>query len=46
MLSLMADKLNPDLHAWMRKPLGQRVYALERKLAVWRALFVQHGLCP
>jgi SAM-dependent methyltransferase len=26
------DATTPDVHAWLRSPLGQRVYALERKL--------------
>ena len=29
----MAECPNTDLHHWLRTPLGQRVYALERKLA-------------
>jgi SAM-dependent methyltransferase len=29
----MPAPATPDLHAWLRTPLGQRVYALERKLA-------------
>jgi SAM-dependent methyltransferase len=29
----MTNSANPDLHAWLRSPLGQRLYALERKLA-------------
>ncbi len=29
----MAEFSASDLHAWLRSPLGQRVYALERKLA-------------
>ena len=31
--SRMPSPTSPDLHAWLRTPLGQRVYALERKLA-------------
>jgi SAM-dependent methyltransferase len=31
--SRMPSPSSPDLHAWLRTPLGQRVYALERKLA-------------
>jgi SAM-dependent methyltransferase len=31
--SVMTSRPTPDLHAWLRTPLGQRVYALERKLA-------------
>ncbi len=31
-LSMTSSPSN-DLHAWLRSPLGQRVYALERKLA-------------
>ena len=27
------DATTPDVHAWLRSPLGQRVFALERKLA-------------
>lgn len=33
MLLPMAQLPASDLHAWLRSPLGQRVYALERKLA-------------
>lgn len=29
----MAEPSALDLHAWLRSPLGQRVYALERKIA-------------
>ena len=29
----MAESPSDDLHNWLRSPLGQRVYALERKLA-------------
>ncbi|HLS81325.1 MAG TPA: methyltransferase domain-containing protein [Steroidobacter sp.] len=29
----MSEPTKPDVHAWLRSPLGQRVYALERKLA-------------
>ena len=29
----MTDPPISDLHAWLRSPLGQRVYALERKIA-------------
>ena len=27
------DELAPDMQSWLRSALGQRVYALERKLA-------------
>ncbi|HEX2493294.1 MAG TPA: methyltransferase domain-containing protein [Steroidobacter sp.] len=29
----MSDATTPDVHSWLRSPLGQRVYTLERKLA-------------
>lgn len=29
----MAESTSTDLHSWLRSPLGQQVYALERKLA-------------
>lgn len=29
----MSDAATPDVHSWLRAPLGQRIYALERKLA-------------
>jgi SAM-dependent methyltransferase len=29
----MSDATTPDVHSWLRTPLGQRVYALERKAA-------------
>jgi SAM-dependent methyltransferase len=32
-LAAMSEHLSANLHSWLRTPLGQRVYALERKLA-------------
>ena len=29
----MTDSTSTDLHTWLQTPLGQQVYALERKLA-------------
>jgi SAM-dependent methyltransferase len=33
MMDAMTQRTSPDLHAWLRTALGQRVYSLERKMA-------------